>query len=184
MKYADVTLGRVEAVWNKLGGEEGVDKLLRGELTFSEPEKPKPGTNVFTVTVDFGQTLEEMIAAGRYDWKNDDITTKRFPVKGEGKKEVEITVVHFNRVIESDEAIKEMDALGYRPATIEELLGFGKEHPDLQRSFPIIALGSVGEVRGHRGVPYLRGRGSRRNLDLRWFDHGWSADCRFAFVRK
>ena len=32
MKYSDVTLGRIEAVWNKLGGEEGVDRFLRGEF--------------------------------------------------------------------------------------------------------------------------------------------------------
>ena len=36
MKYAGVTLGRVEAVWNKLGGEEGVDRFLRNELTVVE----------------------------------------------------------------------------------------------------------------------------------------------------
>jgi hypothetical protein len=30
MKYRDVTLGRVEAVWNKLGGEAGVAKFLSG----------------------------------------------------------------------------------------------------------------------------------------------------------
>lgn len=30
-KYPN-TLGRIEAVWNKLGGEEGVDRFLRGEL--------------------------------------------------------------------------------------------------------------------------------------------------------
>jgi hypothetical protein len=30
MKYPDITLGRVEAVWNKLGGEEGVQRLLAG----------------------------------------------------------------------------------------------------------------------------------------------------------
>ncbi|MEX2341241.1 MAG: hypothetical protein WD605_02885 [Candidatus Paceibacterota bacterium] len=28
MKYPDITLGRVEAVWNKLGGEEGVQRFL------------------------------------------------------------------------------------------------------------------------------------------------------------
>jgi len=39
MKYANVTLGRVEAVWNKLGGEEGVERFLRGELTVSEPAR-------------------------------------------------------------------------------------------------------------------------------------------------
>lgn len=36
MKYSGVTLGRVEAVWNKLGGEEGVDRFLRNERTVVE----------------------------------------------------------------------------------------------------------------------------------------------------
>ena len=31
MKYPDITLGRVEAVWNKLGGEEGVQRFLAGQ---------------------------------------------------------------------------------------------------------------------------------------------------------
>ncbi len=30
MKYPDITLGRIEAVWNKLGGEKGVQHLLSG----------------------------------------------------------------------------------------------------------------------------------------------------------
>ena len=32
MKYGNATLGQVEAVWNKLGGEEGVQQLLSGTL--------------------------------------------------------------------------------------------------------------------------------------------------------
>lgn len=41
------TLGRIEAVWNKLGGEEGVDRFLAGELivvekaTMQPPSEPK-----------------------------------------------------------------------------------------------------------------------------------------------
>ena len=34
-KYPNI-LGRIEAVWNILGGEDGVDRLLRGELVISE----------------------------------------------------------------------------------------------------------------------------------------------------
>lgn len=30
MKYPDITFGRVEAVWNKLGGEDGVQRFLAG----------------------------------------------------------------------------------------------------------------------------------------------------------
>ena len=33
MKYGNATLGQVEAVWNKLGGEEGVNQFLSGALT-------------------------------------------------------------------------------------------------------------------------------------------------------
>ncbi|MCA9361528.1 hypothetical protein KC845_03140 [Candidatus Kaiserbacteria bacterium] len=36
MKYPDITLGRVEAVWNKLGGEHGVQRFLSGELDLVE----------------------------------------------------------------------------------------------------------------------------------------------------
>jgi hypothetical protein len=32
MKYPKIQFGDVEAVWNKLGGEEGVARFLRGEL--------------------------------------------------------------------------------------------------------------------------------------------------------
>src|SRR3989344_4768565 len=39
MKYPNITLGRIEAVWNKLGGEEGVERFLRGELTISVPTR-------------------------------------------------------------------------------------------------------------------------------------------------
>ena len=37
MKYKKLDLGTIEAVVNKLGGMEGVEKFLRGELTVSEP---------------------------------------------------------------------------------------------------------------------------------------------------
>jgi len=36
MKYSNVTLGRGEAVWNKLGGEVGVQRFLRGERVLVE----------------------------------------------------------------------------------------------------------------------------------------------------
>lgn len=38
MKYGNVTLGQIEAVLNKLGGEEGVQAFLRGEVTLAQAE--------------------------------------------------------------------------------------------------------------------------------------------------
>ncbi|HET6452428.1 MAG TPA: hypothetical protein VFI08_14010, partial [Spirochaetia bacterium] len=35
---------------------------------------------------------------------------------------------------------------GYRPATLKELLAFGKANPDLQKDAPIIALGTTAQI--------------------------------------
>ncbi|MDP2704519.1 MAG: hypothetical protein Q8P01_04910 [bacterium] len=63
MKYPNITLGRVEAVWNKLGGEEGVDRFLRDELSVSSPSRSwreEDGVIYFGVTSD-GTTGEDWI---------------------------------------------------------------------------------------------------------------------------
>ena len=63
MKYPNIQLGTVEAVWNKLGGEEGVARFLRGEIRIAEPTKSwreQDGVIYFSVTSD-GTTGEEWI---------------------------------------------------------------------------------------------------------------------------
>ncbi len=57
------TPDRIQAVWNILGGEEGVDRLIHGELKVVEVEKiwrEKDGVIYFTVISD-GTTGEEWI---------------------------------------------------------------------------------------------------------------------------
>jgi len=57
------TLGRIEAVWNKLGGEDGVDRFLSGKLSVSEPThslRQEDGVIYFSVTSD-GTTGEDWI---------------------------------------------------------------------------------------------------------------------------
>lgn len=47
------TLDRIEAVWNKLGGEEGVNRFLRDEISVSEPIRSwreEDGVIYFSVT--------------------------------------------------------------------------------------------------------------------------------------
>lgn len=138
----------------------------------------------FRVVVDYSKTLDEMIAAGLYDWKNDNINAKNFPVDGKGTSAVNVELIHFNRTIESNEALNELDKMGYRPATLPELLAFGAKYPDKQREFPIIALGSVWRRLDFRCVACLVCGGGRRGLRLRWLLNGWRADDRFAAVRK
>ncbi len=142
------------------------------------------GPLVLKVVVDYSMTLAEMIASGRYDWKNDDITTERFPVKGKGKVETTVELIHLNRVIATDEVKKEIDKMGMRPATMEELLAFGATFPEVQRRFPIIALGSVSQLGDFRDVPFLDVDDSERGLSLDWSDDEWGERCRFLAVRK
>jgi len=140
---------------------------------------------VYPVTVNYGLSLAEMIEVGKYDWVNDSITAKHFPFTGEGMAELEVQLVHFKRRIESDDAIKKMDGMGLRPLALSELLAFGAKFPEVQREFPIIALGSVWRRRyGSRYVPVLWEYDRERDLDLGWFEGRWLGFYRFAAVRK
>ncbi len=138
----------------------------------------------FELLIDYNQTMEQMISAGRYDWFNNDITTKRFPVKGEGKVSRKAELIRFNRSISSDGVIAELDKMGKRPATIEELLAFGAQYPEIQREFPVVALGSSAEVSGLRCVACLYGDGSERYLRLYWWDGSWDGSDRFLVFDK
>mgnify|MGYP001567436333 FL=1 len=140
--------------------------------------------NVFSVVVDYAHTLSKMIQDGHYDSVNDDITADHFPVSGEGVVEVKLELVHFDRVMESDDVLKELDKAGLRPATLAELLAFGAKYPELQRQFPIIALGAVWQRRGsRRGVPALCSS-SGRLLALVYFARRWYGPYRFLAFRK
>ena len=140
-----------------------------------------------TLSVDYGRLLEAMIAVGNYDWKNDNITAKKFPVVGNGVEQFEVKLFHFNRTTQSQDnvdAIKADDpANPWEPGKIEHLLSFGEKYPEEQRKYPIIALGSVAEVLGYRYVPYLDRLGAERYLGLGWWGHGWDGCCRFLAVR-
>lgn len=159
----------------KLGNRLAVHQALGLGPLPSEP---------IVLIVDYGQTLEAMIAAGRYDWKNGDITAERFPIEGEGKVEFEAVLFHFDKNISSEDAKQQIEQAGYEVGKIEHLLSFGANYPEEQRKFPIVGLGPVGEVDGGRVVPYL-GRGvSERFLYLYWLGGDWLASFRFLGVRK
>ncbi|MDO8669171.1 MAG: hypothetical protein Q7K65_02670 [Candidatus Buchananbacteria bacterium] len=140
----------------------------------------------FNLIVDYSLSLAEMIAGGQYDWVNQDITAEHFPGKGTGKQEAAVEILHFNRYFNSgDEVLAEIDKLGYGPAVLPELLALGKDQPELQRQFPIAALGSIWRRSdGSRGFACLGGDGAERLLYLFWIVCGFYGCWRFAVVRK
>ena len=143
---------------------------------------------VYPVTIDYTQTFWQMIVAGRYDWRNSDISEKHFSVKGEGVVERTLELVHYGKNMTPMAALEAIERKGYRPATIEELLAFGATYPDLPQDFPIIALGAVWEDPDYyrpREIACLDRDKDGRGLGLdSFFDTEWHAGCRFLAVRK
>jgi len=139
---------------------------------------------IYTVTVDYNQTVEQLVQAGKYKWADKEVASSNFPSTESGKAQVDIYLVSFARNISSEDAIKEMSAQGLRPATLKELLVLGTAYPNLQRAGPIVALGSSWRhPDGNLDVPFLAGYGPFRYLFLVWFDGGWDSSWRLAAVR-
>jgi hypothetical protein len=136
------------------------------------------------ITVDYGQSLRAMIAAGNYDWKNDAITADKFPVEGAGKKKFRNKIFHFNRDISSENAVAAMKKEKFLPGTHVHGLAFGATFPDEQRKYPIACLGSSAQVRGYRVVVDLDGDGAKRSLHLDRWDVGWRGHWRFLGVQE
>ena len=139
----------------------------------------------FSITVGGDETFESLVAAGKYDWKNDFVTKKRFPIRDSLVIKRDLVILHFGRDISSEDAIKEAAKQGLERPTYEDCLRFGAQHPDVQRQFPVVFLHEpVRDDGGGPGVLCLDGSGSGRGLSCGWFGGGWGGDCRFVFVRK
>lgn len=169
-----LTTPEANGVWDKIAN-----------LVIEAGKKVKEEFKV--LLVDYGRSVKNRVESGKYDYVNPDITEEHFPVSKDevGKKELQFTLYHFGKNVESDYAISEMEKDGNRPATLRELLAFGEANSELQRQFPIIELGSVWLFRhGRRHVAYLGGHSGKRFLNLFWYDNSWSDNCRFLGVGK
>lgn len=137
-----------------------------------------------TLTVLPYLTILERIALGAYDWKNDAITNQRFPHDVMTVGEWEYDTYHPDCSISSEDAKNGAEVDGWIVAKAEHLFAFGQAFPDVQRKFPIIALGSVCEVSSRRRVLELWGSGFRRVVNLYCWRVVWGSGCRFLRVRK
>lgn len=139
----------------------------------------------YHLTVDYDRCFAELVLAGGYDHVNEYVTEARFPVCGRGKSEVEAVLVCLGRVAPTVEVLDELDSPGLRHGRIAELLAIGAAVPDAQRSFPIVALGSIAVYPSdYKRIPFLWGSVRVRHLDLRWDEHSWGGNIRFLAVRE
>ncbi|MDP2593619.1 MAG: hypothetical protein Q8P52_03160 [bacterium] len=96
MKYSKLDLGTIEAIMNKLGGEEGAERFLRGELTVIVPKLLEfvtsvtvPEVKCFVVSDHFqhGKTVD-----GVKVWLGDNFTKHFLPKAEENVDGCEIRV--------------------------------------------------------------------------------------------
>jgi hypothetical protein len=138
---------------------------------------------IINVEVDYSQSLTTMIADGHYDEVHRDITPRNFRIFSRGFRQIELTLLQFKHPVAPLKAVMLMKRQNCRPATVEELLALGSQHPDLQRRIPIVGLGSARVVENRRYVLCLGGSESSRSLGLAVIYRRWSIYYRFAFVR-
>lgn len=147
-----------------------------------------------TVTIDRDMSLQAMIGAGMYEFRDPDITEKNFPTPNADSPhrsvsdEIILEIFHLNEVMTTDKIESELDRRGLRSATLMELLALGAQHPELQRRFPLLALvSSLPDSEGRRLVPCLA-TGGNGGLSLLLYpacsSTAWSDHCRFVAVRK
>lgn len=115
------------------------------------------------LTVNYDQSLKQMIAEGKYCRVSKRIKESEFPLPHEligKKKEISARLINFKSAniswYSSDYVLSKISGLGYRPANFPELLALGSQYPNLQISHSITALGSLPQNRrGYHLAPEL-----------------------------
>lgn len=157
--------------------------FLRGTPS-KAPDEP-----IYPLTIDYNLSIEDMVKAGNYNSVHRKIKAKNFPA-GRGEAKVEAVLFRSGNMVITQEVLAELERHNLRPATMVELLAFGKQHPDPLRVFPIVALGSVwfdGEGDGNVGNLYETPSG--RTLSLSLYENtaqlpDWGTHNRFLAIRK
>lgn len=163
------------------GGKVPMGKIADGIIEVIRPQQP-----IFRlVGRSTSCTTEELVRAGHYDWVNDYITSRNFPIRSHESDEAEIVLFEFDHDPTSEEVLAVAEKHGLVRPTYEDALRFGKQHPEEQRKGPIVFLHEPWlSPHDHRLVVVLDGNASFRSLDLDLFDDGWRRRYRFAFLRK
>jgi hypothetical protein len=192
MKYGEATLGQVEAVWNKLGGPEGVQMLLAGELEVRRVRRAWRTIKIGTPGLRTADDFRKIFKARGIDIGNggNDILSKpEFTVAGQ-ETELDLVIISvaelgFRNGARRDQIYDRAKnlGLGLCPAEVGpqlrlqyvgqpngECLLIGME--PIRDSYGIL---SVFDVVGDGSGPYLNSHSGSANFV-------WSVDSRWVFV--
>ncbi|MFH0840557.1 MAG: hypothetical protein V1865_01020 [bacterium] len=135
-----------------------------------------PKIKAYKTMVDYDQTL---VKVNSYDWVDNNIVVKNFPVEKSGKVDLNLALIHSN-FLWTGQMKRWMEYNDLRPANIAELLAFGEAYPDEQQKYSIVALGSIwlNEEDEQHYVPFIQDI-SKSYLGLHRFGSNWYGNWRF-----
>lgn len=177
-KYKDVTLGTVEAVFNKLGGLEGVEAFLRGTVEIiMKSIIDWLGTTTTSATTE--NTTEKFVAKKKFRIDSKEVKfygiwdnfREWFLSAGDGKTEDPIgeQTLRYGKLTKNS-----VDG-----PIIEELGGEAKAETTLSDLYDLLKKQANGEkgvllINGYANIFYIRDQsGVLRSVYAGWSDGGW-----------
>ncbi|MFZ2303478.1 MAG: hypothetical protein WAV98_01650 [Minisyncoccia bacterium] len=131
------------------------------------------------------EALAEYRTSGGKTYIWDDLE-KNMPYATPSPEKLDVMIIDFGKTIGSDEALAEMDALGVRPLTYEELIQYGIANPSHQKQDLFIGLGTKHTLVGSPRTPVIGYDSRGRVLGANHWVDNWGAGncCYFPVVRK
>lgn len=199
-KVLTALIGAVQDLGKKLGlTDEQVDAKVHclstkdGAVVIKQVAEviigKQPTASVPAPTDWWDKFLEMMISAcGFVSYRNPDVNGKNFPYQDGDLEPKRVETLSIKQKLcelgksnmSTQEVRDYIDSMGYRSATLVELLWWWLKNPAKHADCLVFALGSV-----WRGlVPCVRGHGGGRGLYLLSSERDWRRLCSFAVVRK
>ena len=138
----------------------------------------------FTVTVNYRQSLKEMIIAGNYDKVDEGINEKLFPFKRRDAVNTCLNLIKFGKDMTNSEIFRLYEKYNIRSANAPELLAFSIKYPNKQKKHRIIALGNTYSMfLGYR-ISIVEKYTILRTLTMYEFTKRWPKDTKFLTASK
>ena len=196
MKYAKLDLGTIEAVINKLGGMEGVERFLRDELVVKMPERVwKTWMTIKLGTLKNVEEIRKALKVGGNnigDWANDILGKPAFTVSGT-EQDVELVNVSveelgFKQGACYADICKRAFELGLDlcPAEVGPQLRLQyKDQP--KGTYVVVAMNAITDSDGYLDVFYVKRHDDGEQYLRAGRGHAddvWVAFNRFVFLRR
>lgn len=154
-------------------------------------DPPPTLTRFDPIEINYERSMEELTQAGKYDHVNPNLTSENFPTEKSGKVRRVPVEVHYNRYINSYDAVADMKARKLDPADEREGLTFGEKYPEEQAKHSIVCLGKKVRLKDDRHILRRHVLVLSRLIHERWASlepsndvwmdewSEWGDDCRF-----